>query len=295
MINRVVLLLLTVALRALAQADAAERGAGVALAIPMVWSKIQTECVTPAPRPAARDTSRHTCRVISLRRVGSIADTSWFSVRYLRTTLSGDSGATDSAAYDELVLAGRVRTNPEGTVHWHARRDRSIAFLDTLTWTRSPVGVFVEMRICLNGTGGCAYEYLHRLSDSWQPIRQLFIAALERQLPAGYRLHKGQRLNLRTMQGLWPVAREADGNCCPSSQVSFRVQLRGDALDLVSVGAVRPYRPPNANPSVRAGALHADRQLRLPGTGPLRYVEAKHAGNDRPILEVHRLARTRDQ
>jgi hypothetical protein len=48
-----------------------------------------------------------------------------------------------------------------------------------------------------------------------------------------------------TWPKIWPVAREGDGNCCPSSQVSFRVQSRGDALDLVSMGSIRPYRAPH--------------------------------------------------
>jgi hypothetical protein len=219
------------------------------------WSEVTKVCLTPPPEPAGTRPNGENCRVQSILPLGDIADTAWFVTRYRRSVRFRSEGVVDSISYDELALVGRPPGSGDGVFRWHLRRERDIEFLDSVTVTPGAAGVFLEFQVCLNGTGGCSREYLLHRGGRWQPVAQPYVAALARHLPAGYQLHKGQRLDLRTLRGVWPVAQPGDANCCPSYEIAFRVRLRGSTVELESVAPLRVIPgPPDAGSSpIRSG------------------------------------------
>lgn len=235
--------------------DAADGPRGVLTSLPVVWSELTRSCHTPAPRGGVADSIARRCHAVSMSTLGETDDSVWAVVRYRDTVITlmrppaGDP--PDTVIYDDVILAGRRVADQRGVIRWHARRDRSIEFLDTLMWRSTPHGTFLEVQNCLNGTGGCAMEYLHRRAGRWRPITQPFIAQLKNRLPSSYSLHKGQRVDLATLSGMWPVAQPGDGNCCPSYEISFQLRLRGDSLELMNAGPLRQRPPPQSRDHVK--------------------------------------------
>ena len=227
--------------------DTAEGPRGVITSLPVVWSELTRNCHTPPARTGVADSIVRRCHEVTMSTLGETADSVWAVVRYRDTvvtllrTPSGDF--PDTIIYDDVILAGRRAADPRGVIRWHGRRDRSIEFLDAALWRSTPHGTFLEIVFCLNGTGGCAMEYLHHRAGRWRPITQPFITQLQGRLPASYSLHKGQRVDLATLSGIWPVAQRGDGNCCPSYEISFQLRLRGDSLELLSTGPLRRRTP----------------------------------------------------
>ena len=232
--------------------DSAQDPVGVLMSQPVTWSELGRRCLSPPPRANRADSlSLRRCHVLRTETLGATDDTTWTMARYLDTVItvfrSTVAEPPDTVVYDDVILAGR-RGNEELTViRWHARRDRSIEFLDTLIWRSTAHGTFLEIQNCLNGTGGCSMEYLHRRAGRWRPMSQPFLADLARRLPPSYSLHKGRRIDLATLSGTAPVALPTDGNCCPSYEIAFQLRLRGDALELVSATPPRRRSPGTGN------------------------------------------------
>lgn len=224
--------------------EGAEQGPGARLALHAPWSQVTTACLTPSPRPTGTRPEGGGCRVESTLPLGELADTTWFTARYRRSVHFRSEEAVDSIIYDELVVVGRAHGTGQGLLRRHVRRERDIEVLDSVTWTSSPAGVFLEVPGCLTGTGGCSREYLLYRAGRWEPVAQPYVAALARLLPPGHRLHTGQQLDLRTLQGVWPVAKPGNANCCPSYEVAFRVHLRGSTLELETVAPLRAVAQP---------------------------------------------------
>jgi hypothetical protein len=99
--------------------------------------------------------------------------------------------------------------------------------------------VYLEIGVCLNGTGGCGHDYLHFDGARWRPLRQPFSRDLQARLPPDHWLHQGRRLDLETLTGVWPVAAPGDASCCPSLELPFAVRLAGDSLVLHRAGPLR--------------------------------------------------------
>jgi hypothetical protein len=129
---------------------------------------------------------------------------------------------------------------PDALLAWHVVRDRDVEFLDTLRWIPTSRAAFLELRICLNGTGGCGSEYLRLAAGEWRAVAQPFARDLQARLPHDHGLHTGLRLDLETLTGVWPVAAPGDANCCPSLELPFTLRLAGDSLVLLNA---RPLRP----------------------------------------------------
>ena len=224
------------------RAQGADGDDGTAITARASWALLATGCASERPRYFTANESEH-CRVMSLRELTVDGDTAWYLARYRRSLRGEIQGQRDSVDYDELLLVARPLGSVNVWLRWQWRRDRSIEFLDTLSWDRTSSGVFLSLTTCLNGTGGCAQHYLHRERGQWVIVRQAFISALANRLPPDHALHKGQRIDLARMEGTWPVARSADGNCCPSLEVSFRLRLKGSVLELAEMSALRPVSP----------------------------------------------------
>jgi len=152
--------------------------------------------------------------------------------------------AADTLALDELALFARAPAAPDARLVWHLVRDRDFEFLDTLQWVGTSRGVFLDLRICLNGTGGCGNEYLRFDGERWRAVTQPFARDLQARLPPDHRLHKGRWLDVATLTGIWPVAAPGDANCCPSLELPFSLRLVADALVLLDAGPLRPHQTP---------------------------------------------------
>jgi hypothetical protein len=176
---------------------------------------------------------------MSLTSLGSGGGRDWHVVRYLRELIVRDTTWGDTLSLDELVLAGRVPGAGEAEVVLHWSTDRREQFLDTVMAVPTAPGLLLELTVCVNGTGGCGQDYFRLASNRWRAVSQAFIADLVARLPAGHSLHKGRRLDLATLSGVWPVAAPGDPNCCPTYEIEFRLRLDGDTLRLVEAGPLR--------------------------------------------------------
>lgn len=240
-------LVLGVALATAASATAQqprEIRAGFRDTLTAAWADLLTRCVTPVDLATTASITRAVCQVRGATSLGSEGGTEWSVVRYLREVIVADTAWADTMPLDELVLVGRAPGADSARVVWHLVRERTFEFLDTLLWTPTARGTFLEVRICLNGTGGCSTEYLRFRDDAWRAVAQPFVRALQQRLPPDHRLHKGRRLDLATLDGVWPVAAPGDANCCPSFELPFRLELEGDSLRLVEAGPLRWGRRP---------------------------------------------------
>ncbi len=84
---------------------------------------------------------------------------------------------------------------------------------------------------CVNGTGGCGQEFLHRHPDGrWFPVQQTWVD----QLPHGFadRIRHGVRIDPTTLRGEAGFYGERDANCCPSQRLIVHLALHGDSLVL---------------------------------------------------------------
>lgn len=90
----------------------------------------------------------------------------------------------------------------------------------------------IAIQYCINGTGGCWQEYMHRVRGQWTKV----VEAWRTQLPAIPDGHvgKGAGIALRTMRGSYGVYGPRDANCCPARELLLDVELRSDSLVLKS-------------------------------------------------------------
>jgi hypothetical protein len=151
------------------------------------------------------------------------------------------AGARDEATAEEVVLFEHTGAQAVRPV-WHARFDTS----DFALWRSitpqvavTPRGtVLLSVMSCVNGTGGCGQEFLHRHGDGrWVPVSQTWL----QQLPTGFRgrLQHGVQIDPKTLRGEAGFYRDGDANCCPSELLEFDVMMRGDALVLRGSPRVR--------------------------------------------------------
>ena len=80
---------------------------------------------------------------------------------------------------------------------------------------------FVEVRQCLNGTGGCWQEFYKWSPGGLSKVAPSIDEQVRRLVPSGYRINKGARVNLEAMSGEVGLWLESDPNCCPSASMRF--------------------------------------------------------------------------
>jgi hypothetical protein len=232
------LALLATAAPARAQ-DTGKLAEGTRDSLRVTWADLTSRCVTPVVNPYVTPVRRSDCRVASVTPLGSGDGRDWHVVRYLRELIVQDTAWADTMPLDELVLAGRAPGAADAEVVLHWTSDRRALFLDTAVAVPTAQGLLMELTVCLNGTGGCAREYLRLAAGRWREVIQAYVTDLHARLPADHTLHKGRQLDLATLRGVWPVAAPGDPNCCPSFEIAFRVRLDGDTLRLVEAGPMR--------------------------------------------------------
>jgi len=215
-------------------------GDGFGDSVQVAWADIGTRCVTVLRTGFVMPAADSSCRVVNLTLLGAAGGREWHVARYRRSAILPDSEFTDTLDLDELALFAHAPDADEARLIWHIVRDRDIAFLDTLQWVPTSHGPFLDLLTCLNGTGGCGDAYLRFDGDRWHAIAQPFARDLQARLPPDHWLHKGRRLDLETLTGVWPVSAPGDANCCPSLEIRFSVRLEGDAMVLRDAGPVRP-------------------------------------------------------
>jgi hypothetical protein len=101
------------------------------------------------------------------------------------------------------------------------QRDETYSFLRPLTIHYVGDLRIVEIRECLNGTGGCGQEFLVWRSGKVLEIPNSIRKQVEQRLPTGYHTAKSPEIDIDTLTGRGGVWLDSDPNCCPSASVTF--------------------------------------------------------------------------
>jgi hypothetical protein len=216
-------------------------------------SRVRRECLQlPTDPPDDRlerphgDTliSAH-CEVIGYDRIAgspstcSVAHYRWTSLFTAEDRSRGEA-ARDTVVEEEVVLFEAADGQPRAV--WHARFETG----DYAVWRSITPEVarvddgttLLSVMSCVNGTGGCSQEFLHRHNDGrWFPVRQAWL----NQLPPGFngRIRHGVRIDPNTLRGDAGFYGDDDPNCCPSQELIVRLALHNDALVLIGQPLVR--------------------------------------------------------
>jgi hypothetical protein len=189
------------------------------------------------------------CTVRAYENLPSDTQHRWADARYQWTSVfTGEDSAVspdarDTVMEEEVVL---FEAAPDQRVRaiWHARYDTGAYGIWRLITPETAVAsqgtTLLSVMNCVNGTGGCSQEFLHRHANGqWVPVRQQWLD----QLPRGYtgRIRHGVRIDPRTLRGEAGFYGGRDPNCCPSQTLIVDLALHDDSLVL------RHYRL-NTNP-----------------------------------------------
>jgi len=223
-----------------AQVDPHDPREGFLSGMSVPWARVDTDCMTELQIQTTAPVHGVECAVVSRQSMAQAQGWEWHVVRYLRHAIVVYDEFDDSLSIDELVLLARRPGTDTASLRWHIRSVREFDFLGDPLWVDTDDGVFLELSICLNGTGGCREEYMRLVNGRWSVLEQLFLDDLLTRVPEGYRMHHGRRLDLKTMRGVQWIARPEDPNCCPSGRLDFRVRLEGETLQLLEATAVLP-------------------------------------------------------
>jgi hypothetical protein len=149
--------------------------------------------------------------------------------------------ARDTVTKEEVVLFERATPESVRPV-WHARFEtgpyavwRSMTLEVAPTRDNTPL---VSIMSCVNGTGGCSQEFLHRHADDrWFVVNQNWL----NELPNGFagRIRHGVRIEPQTLRAEAGFYGDDDPNCCPSQVLEADLLLRGDTLVLRQPPRVR--------------------------------------------------------
>ena len=179
------------------------------------------------------------CDVISFAMAAT--DPRWMTARYRWTSVftaedqTRGPAARDIVIEEEAVVFEILRPGQVRPV-WHFRFEADEygvwrSATPEIVAAKSGANLLGVM-LCVNGTGGCAQEFLQRAPNGeWKGLRQKWLA----QLPAGYfgRIRHGFHIDPGTLRGDAGLYGDSDPNCCPSDQLVFDVEVMGDSLVLV--------------------------------------------------------------
>ena len=210
--------------------------------------RAQRECVElPVEPPNDRLEGPHgntllstRCEVVAYEILNSTAPDRWIGARYRWTSLftaedpARGSAARDTVTEEEVVLFD-VSQPAEVRPVWHARFETgAYASLRSITPEIAPTRegtTLLSVMSCVNGTGGCGQEFLHRHPEGrWFPVQQSWVD----ELPPGFtdRIRHGVRIDPTTLRGEAGFYGERDANCCPSQRLIVHLALHGDSLVL---------------------------------------------------------------
>jgi hypothetical protein len=184
------------------------------------------------------------CKVVVYEPLGQ---TRWSRARYVRTLVftaedrTRGADARDTVTLEEAILLERAADEALTPV-WHLRFEtgaygvwRSITPDVALT---SNGTMLLSIMACVNGTGGCRQEFLHRHADSqWFPVTQTWLDELPRDFVS--RIRHGFHIEPQTLRGEAGFYGDDDPNCCPAQMLEVDLQLRGDSLVLRGPARVR--------------------------------------------------------
>ena len=221
------------------RAVSAERARSQCLALPRNSSDVEVN----GPHGETLISAR--CDVVEHGPVGGVAS-KWTMARYHWTSVftaedpARGAAARDTVVEEEVVLF-EVRNRRLQAV-WHARFERGdYAVLRSITpeIARRPDGTtLLSVMRCLNGTGGCGQQFLHRhLNGRWVAVKQTWLT----QLPQTFRtrIRHGVLIESATLVATAGFYADTDPNCCPSEELIAQLTLRNDALLLVGQPTVR--------------------------------------------------------
>lgn len=187
------------------------------------------------------------CDVVAHQILTSAPPARWIAARYRWTSLfTAEDTARGPAARDTVTEEEVVLFDASQSAHlravWHARFETGpYAIWRSVTPEIAPTGegtTLLSVMSCVNGTGGCGQEFLHRHSDGrWFPVRQTWLD----QLPPGFlgRIRHGVRIDPTTLRGEAGFYGDQDANCCPSQRLVVDLALRDDSLMLLRHAVVR--------------------------------------------------------
>jgi hypothetical protein len=222
--------------------------------VPLI--RAQHECLTlPVAPPDDRLQGPHgdtlissECAVTEFKDAADATPAKWMTARYAWASIftaedpARGKDARDTAKEEEVVLF--EATGP-GLVRpvWHQRIDSGeYGVWRSVTAEIGATGEgdhLLSVMMCVNGTGGCSQDFLHRHSDGrWFSVRQQWLD----QLPPGYaqRIRHGVRIDPRSLHAEAGFYGDADPNCCPSQTLEADLAVRGDALVLRAPPRVTP-------------------------------------------------------
>jgi hypothetical protein len=187
------------------------------------------------------------CEVVEYRVVTAPSPPRWAVARYRWTSIftaedaARGPDARDTVTEEEVVLFD-ASPGPAVRPVWHARFETGpYAIWRSVTPEVAPTRdgtTLLSVMSCLNGTGGCGQEFLHRHADGrWFPVRQPWLD----QLPPGFvgRILHGVRIDPASLRGDAGFYGAADPNCCPSERLLVDLALQRDALVLQRHTVVR--------------------------------------------------------
>ncbi len=231
-LGRVALILAAVALalagRAGAQVEPVEPVEGFLTPPTGADSGVFRDCVTALPVASGDEVVDLGCSVVDSTFLGRTGGSDSWMITYRRGATIDYPEFVDTLSIDELALVLDASGGTGFEIIWHIARDRTYELLQDVQAVERDGGLLVSYDICLNGTGGCMQEFLLG-TDAWVAVTQSYLEGLAASVPGGWTLHKGRRIDLRTLRGVQPISRPEDPNCCPSGTIRFEVSLvRGD-------------------------------------------------------------------
>lgn len=180
------------------------------------------------------------CRVVDVERLGGADGARWTHVRYQRQF----SYQPDSSEPPRTVtlLSAALYSATNDTTRWRAAwwQEVDAEYMRSITAHlshRSDGSALVGVTYCVNGTGGCSQEFMHRRGGRWRAVSQSYRAGIA--IPKDTYIGKGLGIDVGTLRGSFGLYSRTDGNCCPSRTLFVVLGLRNDSLVLRSY-QIRP-------------------------------------------------------
>lgn len=187
------------------------------------------------------------CQVLRYVSLGRVADAAWSYALYRHTSVYRFPGSSepDTVSELELVLLTAPLQGPDRLVAIaHTRQDFTGIADISATLANHPAGVLLGVRFCINGTGGCWQEFVHRVGAEWRELadpRGLLVTELQHMGAltgsAGPRLG-APHIDTSALRGRAALYDPEDSNCCPSRRVEFQLELTNQGLHLVTLSVV---------------------------------------------------------
>ena len=178
------------------------------------------------------------CARLGISSLGVAGGRRWFAALFGRRWLMPASGGApaDTAAESELVLFTADASTRPGrdtllTPVWHYRFEPEMLASVTPRVVSVVGGTLVGIDECVNGTGGCAQNFLLHRGGTWTVVRLAFLDSLNRRFPNA--INHGYHVDLKTLEATAAVYSPEDANCCPSREAEMQLRLRESSLEIV--------------------------------------------------------------